>query len=801
MSRLDRQKVMTVFAWRHLIAARWNSFAVVITLALGTGANTAVLAVAYGMLLRPLPFTNPDQLVIIDPLGQKLGSHSGFGTPLSEVDHWRRRLPGIDGLAGFAEADLTVRQSGHPTSVRALLVTEDFFRLLSTQPASGTPVADDQSLTLVTSAVYATRTGSDVRPRASIDVDGLGFQVAAVMSPAFAFPDDSVEMWVPAKSIAEQPTFGEGPRTYRLLARLRPGVSKGQIQEAAQHVLHDLHPTLSTRITVTVDSLADVLQGNARTTIEAFLAASMLLLLVACANVAMLLVGRSAAHARESAIQIALGAGRAQVISSALLESLLLAGAGSLMGLAVAEALLRLFIHSASSGLPDVAAIRLDSPVLIGAVLVGVVVSFVSGLAPALVAARTDVAHAFRLAGSSTSTRTADRMRAVLVVLQVAGAVVLLAGAGLFARSIMSLLRNHMGVDPDHVLTARLALDQGDRPDAQGRREVVERLLERVRTLPGVVAAGVGSALPPRHNELQFLVTRYNEADRVIGSYLTNLIAVTPGYLEALGVPLEQGRLFDDRDERAATPLVILSHTAARDLSWVSHPLDAQFGVPLPTAAGKRVWPLTVGIVSSVPYAGLDTWEQQDIYLLWSNLPPNTGYLVARTTGDPQTLGSLLPQVIRGVDPELPIYDVRSLDDEMDLAVAGRMFRLWLATAFGVLCLTVALVGLSATVMRAVTERRRELAIRSALGATERNLVTLVGGQGLALTAVGLTVGLATAAAFGRWLESLLPGTSPYDPQTYSAIAVMIAVLAAGVCYLSTRRVARVDLIDLIRTE
>lgn len=308
-------------ALRSLRASRGNALAAVVTLTLGTGANTAVLAVAYGVLLRPLPFAAPDRLVVIDTVGRQLGSHASFGTPLTEVDEWRRRLTDVASVAAFTADDLTVRGLGEPASVHSLLVTGDLFGVLGASAAVGQPFADSRATTVVVSDRYARRMGSVTGTLGrQVTVEGLGFQIGAVMPPAFAFPNDDAEMWVPAQSLPDEPVFGKDPRMYRLVARLRPGIAIERLRQEVQRVALDIHPE-RTRVLATVDPLIDVVAGDARPVVGAFVVASGLLLLVACANVAMLLLGRSAARTRELAIRLALGASPTRLVRSALVES------------------------------------------------------------------------------------------------------------------------------------------------------------------------------------------------------------------------------------------------------------------------------------------------------------------------------------------------------------------------------------------------------------------------------------------------------------------------------------------------
>ena len=783
-------------AVRSLLATKVTAFVAVVTLALGTGANTAVLAVTYGVLVRPLPFAAPGQLVVLDTVATD--TNGGAGVRIVDVEEWRRRMGSLDGLAGFSRADLTMRGLGAPDSIRCLLVTGDFFRVLGVAAERGQPFDTSRASTVVVSDGFSRRLSG------GLDAVGRRFtlgqttvEVAAVMPPAFAFPNDDVETWVPAESIARLHLFGNADqRSYRLIGRLRPGVTLEQVRQEAERARRDMHPD-QPGVVATVVPLLDLVAGDTRPVLAAFLAASGLLLLVACANAALLLVGRAAARRRELAVRLALGATPARLMGEAFAESGVLAAAGSALGVVLARLALEILRHAASGSLPRMRAIAIDWPIVVSVVAFAGLVTILSGLAPALGAARTDFAAAFRTTrGSSGLSRT----RGPLVVFQVAVAVLLLTGAGLLGRTVVGLLRGHGGVEPDRVVAARLMLGEGTTFDASGRRPFVDTLLARVRALPGVVAAGVSSNLPPTQHSFSMVIRMVNDQGRG-DSHPVDLVAVTPGYFQALGIRLEEGRLFDDHDALSGAPVAILGRRAARDLSFGASPLDRDFVAALPTGSGPSVKPRVVGIVSDVHYTGLDAVANDNVYVLWQNLPTAPSYLLARTGGDPATLIAAVRTVVHDLDPGLPLPTVRSLGEEMNLAIAGRELRLDLVAAFALLALLVAVVGLSATLARSVVERREELAIRSALGASPRGMVGLVASGGLRLVTVGIAVGLGASALAGRSLASLLAGVSAYDPVTYGGVALLVLGTAVVACYLPARRASRIDPLALLRPE
>lgn len=775
-------------AVKSLRASRGTTLAAVVLLALGTGANTAVLAVAYGVLLRPLPFARPDRLVRI-----------GVGIKLQDVPEWQRRSRAFTALAGYAVDQLTVRGAGEPQSVRAALVAGPLFTVLGAEAEVGRP-PDDRTDAAVLSDRYARRIGSaaaDLLGR-NLLVDGRSYQVAAVVAAARAFPDEDVLVWLPARSVEGVALFGNGDtRTYFLIARLRPGVTLAAARQDAERVLAEIDPAHARELAGLVQPLSRAVAGDVQPVLVLFLAAAALLLLVACANVATLLVSRSMARVNDLAVRLAIGASPAHLVRTVLAESFVITIAGSALGALAAQAGVGAFVRLAGTSLPRTGAIAIDLPVLAAVAGVALVVTVLCGTAPALAAARTPFASAFREAGVAGSGRR--RLQAVLVVAQVAAAVLLLVGAGLFGRTVTALLGRGAGIQTDHALAMNVMLAESTRFDASSRQVFVDDALARVRALPGVVAAGFGAGLPPKH-ALTMSIRMVDGRGRD-DTHAVNLLSVTPGFFPALGIRLLRGRWFDEADDQGSEPVAVLSERAARELTFVADPLGRALSFALPSSTGHRVRPRVIGIVSDVRYSGLDASVAGNVYVRWRQLPVGAPYLAVRVAGAPEAMIPVVARAIHEVDPSVPLLDARTLDAEMNLAIAGRELRLWLVADFSIVAFSVALVGLFAVLGRSVTERRREIAIRSALGATPRNTLALVVSAGARLTLLGLAVGFGGALAAGRWLASLLYGVSPYDAPTYVAVAVVVACGAGLACYLPARRAMRLNPGELMRVE
>jgi predicted permease len=787
-------------AVRTLAAARWTTGAAVLILALGTGVNTSVLAVAYGILLRPLPYPEASRIVVlwVEANGRE------FGVPADQFDQWRQRLRTVQHVAAYSNAEFTVRGLGEPRVVRAALVKGEFFEALGVPAAEGRVASGTQADSwLVVSKRAAPQLvgtpGAGTVGRA-VTVGTGSYVVSGVMPEPFAFPADDVAAWLPASSLTAIQIGGERAdgRSFRIVARLKPGVTLQQASDDAARVRRDIWGPQGSEVRLTVEPLTDVLTARVRPVLAVLVAAAILVLLVACGNVASLFVGRAVARSRDLAVRLALGASRWQLIRGVLAESLVVAVAASALGVWIGLVLVRAFVRIATGLFPRLDSVAIDLPVLAGTGVTAFLIALLCGAAPALNAARGDFAPAFRGATASAS-RGARRLRGALVAGQIALSIVLLTGAGLVMRTVTRLLDQAGGIEASHVATARLVMTDTTTFAATARAPYVSQLLERVRALPGVQSAGIGSTLPPRVSPLQMGIAVEVKSRRTFQAL--TLASVTPGYFAALGARVLRGRTFTDGDVGGAEPVAVLSESAARHL-WPNHDLvDRALPFSLPRIAGRARRPRIIGIVGDIKYAGLDSASNGTVYLLWNDLPAGTSYLVVRGSQDPLALAPALRRVVRDADPSMPVPEVQSLEDEILRSIADRRLRVLPAASFAVLALTVALVGLSASVGRAVAERRRELAIRGALGATPTGNLRMIVGEGARWTALGVVVGLAAAGAVGRTLATLLYGVSPHDPATFAVVAVLVAAGALGTCYLAARRALQQDLLQLLRAE
>ena len=757
------------------------------SLALGLSINTAVLSVAYGVLWRSLPYLDVDRLITIAEVYEEDGLEHRVG--FDRIAEWNRRLRTAR-VAGYDTRERVVRGGGPTRVMEVATVSEDFFDVLGLPAARGVvprvPGGDARAVISAPLArAFEDRTGRSALGQA-MTVGDRRYDVAAVMGDDFAFPSAAVDVWL---------VVAAGSGAYRLVGRMPEGTTIPQARDDATRVAREIE---GEAWSAAVRSVEETLLGSVRPVIRVSIAAALLVLVVACANTVTLLIGRSVVRSREFAVRIALGSGMARLVRAALVEGLVVAVGGLLLGLAAAWVGLRLFTATAAGVMPRLDAVAIDLPVVFTGLVLTLLVGVVCGGASAFTATRRDAA-VLRCGAVATGSPATRRLRAGLVAAQIALSIVLLTGAGLLVRTVDRLLDEESGFEPRQALTARLMLADRMFIDGGAATAFVDTLLERVRGLPGVQAAGVGSLLPP--DEAPLMVSMlFESATRA--EYITlSFGTVTAGYFEALGTPLEGGRRFDAADDIAEVSPVMVSETAARfvypNQDPVGRPMPYDFDV-LGIARGDSP---VVAVVSDVKYRGLDAPRSGAIYVPWQRAPTGVSHLVVRTAGDPLALVPTVRDLIGTLNPSLPVPEVRTLADHVAGSIAERRLRAVPAAGFAALALAVAMVGLFGTLARSVAERRHELAIRAAVGASPARLVRLVMRSSLVVTGAGLVVGAMMAAATGRGLAGLLYGVGPYDPATLATVAVVVALAALAASLVPARRAARLDPMKALRAE
>jgi predicted permease len=801
---LNRVTSDLLAAWRGVVAGRLSSIVAVVVLAVGTGASITAAAVAYGGLLRPLPLPDGERLVTLTQVFVATSVRSGIR--LSDFDRWRDRLSNSLLLTGYASERTTLRDRGAPSEVRAGYVVGNYFQVLGARSRFGRLIDDTSPVDeAVVSGAFAERMSqgdpASVIGRA-FTIGTRPFRVVGVLPASFTVIGDA-DIWMLARGAGALQIVGHADsRNYQLLARVAPGRSLDFARADATAALATLVPVQQRdNWRLETKSLRMTVLGESRPVLLAFLAASLLLLLVACANVAMLLVNRAIARTREFAVRVALGASRTRLVTIALMETAILASTGCLGGWWLARLATAFLQQTTGLDLPPTSTLPAGSPIALGAVNAGVLVMLVCAGAPLVTLGRTGLVSVLRTT-TTTGSRRGRRLRAALVVSQLAMTVVLLTGAGLLGRTLLVVSRADLGLDArERVITMAVPIGEST-ADAAGRTAIVARILDETRHLPGVVAAGIGGALPPSAGGFVFTVRVSTSEGSVDATRAFDLVPVTDGYFEALGARIVTGRVFAPADTLSSDATCVLSEAALRHLALVTGTaIDTTLNLSLPTASGQRVKPRIVGVVRDIRYSGLDTPAHGGVYVPWPQLPLRSGFLVARTSGDPAALAASLMRTVRDADPSMPLAPARTLDAVVDGALAPRAARFSLVGVFAMGAALLGVVGLSGALNRSVVERQRELAIRAAVGASPRRLLVDVIRDGVVLTVIGVAIGLGLSAMLGRAVSAVIFGVAPRDPLTYGVTAAAVLVVAVAACYLPARRAAASDPIVLLRAE
>ncbi|MBA3639204.1 MAG: ABC transporter permease, partial [Acidobacteria bacterium] len=705
----------------------------------------------------------------------------------------------LEHVAAYAGSGFTVRGLDEPRFLPVASVDEGFFETLRSAPLAGRAFApSDSEPVAVLSERLARQTGIPLASLLgrSIIVGEVTATVIGVMSADFAFPSQGTAVWIPARS-APAVSFdrSQDERRFRLIARLKPGVTIAQananVAAARQRLVPDFQGSPAAR--PPVSSLKDAIIGRAQPVLAVFVASAVIVLLIASANIATILVGRTVARRREFAIRLALGASRSRLFTTIFSESLLIAVAGAVLGIALAVGGVSVIGSWGAGIVPRLADVRVDWAVLGFALAVTSLVS-VAAATPAIRSITSETTIAREWVGTG---RAGVRVRRVLAVVQIALAALLLSVGALLIRTLLGLLQADIGVEPRGVIVSQLMLADSMRFDAIDQRAWMQNLVAHVRATPGAVAAGVGSSLPPDNAPL-VVTARFGIGPNVTETPELSLASVTPGYLEALGTRLLQGKYFDESDERRGDLVVLLSQSAARVLVKDVNPIGTQLPIELPGMRG-RGRATVLGVVADVKYSGLESAPGPAIYVLWKELPAGQLYLALRTNGNALAAAPALNAVLREVDPRMPVMPIRRLDDVVQRSVADRRLRAVLGGGVALLAFAIALAGLAGGLGRMVSERRRELAIRVALGASRAQTLQAVMSEGSILAVAGVALGTLATIGAGDVLRSVVFGISPHDPATLSLVALFVGAGALMVCYLPARRAAATNPLDVLR--
>lgn len=767
-----------------------------ITLALGIGASTAIFSVVYGVLLRPLPYPSPGELMTVS----EISSRNGAG-PVSAGNYydWKNQNQVFTAMAHYANWPVNLTGQVEPEQLRAALVSPEFFSVLGIQAKQGRTFLPDEdqagkdSVVVVSERLWKRLFG----PSASLTgqtltLNGSVSTVIGVAPAGFGFPASDIELWIPLAMNAANRQNREG-RWLSVVARLKPGVSRERAQQNMNVIaarLERAYPAANQDHGIRLIPLREKIVGDFRATLAVLLAAVSLLLLIACSNVANLLLARAAGRAHEMALRAALGAGRLRIAQQLLVESLVLASMAGALGWLFATWSLTMLRTIDPSVIPRLQEVVMDGRVLAFAMLLSALTAAVFGLAPALHGALGDLVSPLKSGGRNPQAGPgAQRHRSLFVVAEIALAMVLLVGASLLARSLVSLMRVDTGFDPGHVLTAQLTLPQSAYRSNAQHAAFFQQVVERLQTLPGVDAAGAVSDLPLRHNEMTFKILAGDNATGAPPRAAARW--VTPDYFRVLRIPLRQGRYFSGNDAPGAPGSAIVNQSMAQRLWPDADPIGKR--VKLEEDAG---WSTVVGVVSDIRQVDLATAEGPALYfphaqkaqawLSWMSL-------VVRTRPEAGNIADAVRAQVWAVDKNQPVSEIATLDQYFADSAALPRLRTWLLGSFSVVALLLAVVGIYGIVQYSVSRRVHEIGVRLALGATPGSVVGLILRGGLKLVLLGVAIGLAGAAGVTRFLASVLFDVKPDDAATFTGVALVLTLVALAACYIPARRALRID--------
>lgn len=780
----------------------------VMTLALGIGANTAIFSVVNAVLLRALPFNDPDRLVMIWEDATYAGFPRNTPAPANYADI-KAQNQVFEGVAAMRRRSYNLTGDGEPEKVDAFAATADLLPLLGVKPLLGRTFLPEEDkpgankVVVLNYALWQQRYGGDqgIVGRELL-LDGEKHTVVGVMPFGFQFLDSKVGLWLPMAFTSEELAV-RGSHYLNIVARLKPGVSVTQADAEVKAIHHRIavdHPGAAGRISGFVLPLRDQLAGDMRRPLLVLSVAVAFVLLISCANIANLLLSRAASRKREMAVRAALGANRLRIIRQLLVEGLLMSTAGSVCGLVLAWWSFAFLERLIPDGLALSAKLNLDPRVLGFTLLVTLLTTVLFALAPAFQVSNIDLNLALKQGGGRSGLNAGgNRLRSAMVVAEVALALVLLIGAGLLIQTFMKLREQYAGLRPENVLTLRTILPRNKYPEHAQRLVFYKQVLERVKGIPGVVSAGYATGIPlaMKGNTTGFTVEgRSGEQSRASGfSYDANHRQVSVDYLKTIGIPIREGRALEESDNEQAVHVAVVNETMARQY-W-----------PGEKAIGKRLkfgdpdedvpWVTIVGIAADVRQMGIDQPVKAEVYVPYQQENGLAFYaprdLVIRTTGDPTSLVAAARSEIHQVDPDQPISNIRTLNDVVDEETVSQRLSMTLLSVFAALALVLSALGIYGVLAYFVVQHTQEIGVRMALGAGRGNILRLVLKKGMTLTLLGVGIGLAVAFGLTRLMASLIYGVSPTDSLTYAGVALVLTLVAFLACYIPARRATRVD--------
>jgi len=793
------------YAIRSLLKQPGFTAVAVATLAVGLGANTAIFTFFNGVLLRPLPFPDSNRLVVFSEKNPQKNKPPVVSP--RNLEDWEKQSQTVEQFGAWRDWHFSETTSEGTVGIASAICSPSLFRVLGVQPIRGRLFAPEENqpgrdhVVLISSSYWKSRFGSDEKVIGqTMILDKQPFTIAGVLPPELdALNLGTWDVWAPLTVDPDQ-FLGRQARNRRVYARLKPGVSLVQAQSEMTAISARLaaqYPKENAGWTVSVANLQDDEVGDLRTPMFIFLGAVGLVLLIACTNVANLLLARAASRRKEFAVRVALGASRFQLLRQLLTESVLLSLIGGAAGIVLAIWLIDLFIAIIPNSLPRVEEIKLDATVLAFAFGLSLITGILFGLAPGLQSSRVNLVHELKDAPGLFRSGGTPRLRAVLVVSQIALALILLVGAGLLGQTFVRLLKLKPGYDPQNLLATQVFVPDEKYKSKEQVSALYSRITGEIQKIPGVLSVGATSGGPQFGGTESLDVLPEGAAAPSSGIYPEAFyFNIGPNYFHTMGIPLLKGRDVSETDNAGAPPVVIINDTLARRF-W---PDESPIGKRLTLITSRNVLEI-IGVVGDTKRFGLGTNVQPEIYFPYMQRPRWATYFVVRTGPDASAAGTLLSKSITNLDSELVVSNPQNMDQRIGRSLRRPRFNLILLGIFAGAALLLAAIGAYGVMSFVVAEQTREIGIRSALGARRSDIFKRVIGRGMILALIGVGTGNVTALALTRFLSGLLYGVSGSDPITFAVVAALLLLAVGIACYLPARRAIRIDPLIALRAE
>jgi putative ABC transport system permease protein len=799
------------YGLRMLVKNPGFTIVAVIALALGIGANSAIFSVVNTVLLRPLPYQEPDRLVMVWEDATKQGFPRDTPAPANYVD-WRDQNQVFEGMAAIADLSFNLTGVGEPERIDGRRVSASLFPLLGVEPQLGRTFMPEEDqpggnrVVIMSHGLWQRRFGSDMSITGKpLTLNGESFTVVGVMPPNFQFPSRDDELWVPIAFDSEETANRRG-HFLQVIARMKPGITLQQAQAEMNTIaarLQQQYPDENAGLGAVVTSLHEHVAGDIKPALLVLLGAVGFVLLVACANVANLLLARAAGRQKEIAVRIALGASRLRLIRQFLTESLLLAALGGGVGLLLSVWGVNLLKAFIPENISQARAITIDAKVLLFTLMVSLLTGLIFGLAPATQASNFNLNETLKEGGRDSSAGSrGNRIRGLLVITEVALALILLIGAGLLINSFLRLRSVDPGFNSDKLLTMRVVLPEMKYPDQTRRSAFYTDLIHRIEALPGVKSAAVTNWIPLVRQGDSIGISIEGRPDPPPSQ--RNIVVtrvISPHYFGTMGIQLSQGRPFDEQQDRAdSSGVVVVSETMARKYWPGEEPVGKR--IKAGSSGSPNPWWTIVGVVKDVRQFELNADPKPQMYLPYAQadfFAPR--HLIVSTNVEPLSMAATVRVTVWEVDKDQPVSNISTMEDILSESVARQRFSMLLLGIFAALALVLAAVGIYGVMSYSVAQRTREFGIRMALGAQTRDVLKLAVGEGLKLVLIGVVIGLVAAFILTRLMSSLLFGVSATDPTTFITISLVLISVAVLASYIPARRATKVDPMVALRYE